>query len=214
MKKVVLLGDSIRMGYDKFVKEALDGKAEVFYPSENCKFVQYLLRFVHDWKKKGEWGNDVDVVHWNAGLWDVMCIYDDQPMTPPEFYAHYVKRVNDRLRFLFPNAKIIFATTTNVLDYQYTGFTKRHNWQIKEYNDLAVSTLEGTGTLINDLYEITKNIPESYYSDKTHLYTPEGTALLGGKVLSAVCPLIDITPSDINMDSFIPEQYTKENIGY
>ena len=29
MKKVVLLGDSIRMGYDKYVKEALDGVCEV-----------------------------------------------------------------------------------------------------------------------------------------------------------------------------------------
>ncbi|MBO5010011.1 MAG: hypothetical protein J6D20_04860 [Clostridia bacterium] len=33
MKKVILIGDSIRMGYDKYVKEALDGVAEVWYSS-------------------------------------------------------------------------------------------------------------------------------------------------------------------------------------
>ena len=55
MKKIVLIGDSIRMGYDKYVKEALEGVCEVFYPEENCKFAEYVLRFVHEWKKNGGW---------------------------------------------------------------------------------------------------------------------------------------------------------------
>lgn len=54
MKKIVLIGDSIRMGYDKYVKEALAGTAEVYYPSENCRYAQNVLRFAHDWKKQGE----------------------------------------------------------------------------------------------------------------------------------------------------------------
>jgi hypothetical protein len=53
MKKVVLIGDSIRMGYDKYIKDALNGTAEVFYPSENCRFAEYVLRYAHEWKKKG-----------------------------------------------------------------------------------------------------------------------------------------------------------------
>ncbi|WP_257968099.1 hypothetical protein [Peribacillus deserti] len=36
MKKVLLLGDSIRMGYEPFVREALEGKAEVTAPEENA----------------------------------------------------------------------------------------------------------------------------------------------------------------------------------
>ena len=43
MKKIVLIGDSIRMGYDKYVKDALSGVAEVYYPEENCKFAEYVL---------------------------------------------------------------------------------------------------------------------------------------------------------------------------
>ncbi len=38
MKKVLLIGDSIRMGYDKYVKDALNEVAEVYYPTENCRF--------------------------------------------------------------------------------------------------------------------------------------------------------------------------------
>ena len=42
MKKVLLLGDSIRMGYDDYVKEALDGKCEVVYDAEdNGRFAAY-----------------------------------------------------------------------------------------------------------------------------------------------------------------------------
>ena len=46
VKKIILIGDSIRIGYDKYVKDALKDKAEVFYPSENCRFAQYVLRTV------------------------------------------------------------------------------------------------------------------------------------------------------------------------
>ena len=42
MKKIVLLGDSIRMGYDKYVKEALDGVAEAI-PSHTDKSVVLTL---------------------------------------------------------------------------------------------------------------------------------------------------------------------------
>ena len=56
MKKIVLIGDSIRMGYDKYIKDSLAGKAEVFYPTENCKFAEYILRFAHGWKNNGGWG--------------------------------------------------------------------------------------------------------------------------------------------------------------
>ena len=40
MKKVVLLGDSIRMNYCKYVKSKLEGIAEVYYPDDNCRFAQ------------------------------------------------------------------------------------------------------------------------------------------------------------------------------
>ena len=86
MKKIILLGDSIRMGYDKYVKEALSGVAEVFYPLENCKYAENVLRFAHEWSKNGEWGEDVDLVHWNAGLWDVLELFGDEPLTTREYY--------------------------------------------------------------------------------------------------------------------------------
>lgn len=43
MKRVLLLGDSIRMGYDSMVKELLSDKYEVFFPEDNGRFSSYTL---------------------------------------------------------------------------------------------------------------------------------------------------------------------------
>ena len=90
MKKIVLIGDSIRLGYDKYIKESLSGVAEVLSPAENCRFAQHVFRFLGDWKKAGNWGDDVDIVHWNVGLWDVLRLYGDTPLTPIELYADLI----------------------------------------------------------------------------------------------------------------------------
>ena len=83
MKKVLLIGDSIRQGYDKYVKKALADSCEVYYPNENCRFAQFVLRHLSDWKREFNLGDDVDAVHWNTGLWDTLVQYDDGCLTPP-----------------------------------------------------------------------------------------------------------------------------------
>lgn len=214
MKKIVLLGDSIRMGYDKYVKEALDGVAEVYYPPVNCKFSQVLLRFVHEWKKKGEWPTDVDLVHWNAGLWDVMEMHGDPPFSSPAHYEDMIGRIDKRLRYLFPKAKIVFATSTAVREEGYKGGFRRHNAVIEQYNEIARKALSGTDTVINDLYAHTCNVPPEYCSDMTHYNTPEGAAYMGGKVLAVIAQQLGIVGKDIKAEGFQLENYSADNIGY
>lgn len=214
MKKVVLIGDSIRMGYDKYVKEALDGVAEVFYPPENCRFAEYVLRYAHEWKTNGAWGDDVDLVHWNAGLWDALELFGDEPLTSLDYYGQAIKRIDKRLRMLFPKAKFVFATSTNVSEKMSRPEFTRHNSTIQKYNDAALRALSDTDTVINDLHPITASVPDSYRSDWVHFYTPEGTELIGGTVLSVICKLLDITPAEVNIENFNPENYSKSNIGY
>ena len=71
MKNVILLGDSIRMGYDKSIKKTLEGKANVVFPEENCRFASYLLLYIPEYFDNIEKEN-IDVIHWNAGLWDCL----------------------------------------------------------------------------------------------------------------------------------------------
>ncbi len=214
MKKIVLIGDSIRMGYDKYIKDALSGTAEVFYPSENCRFAEYVLRYAHEWKSNGKWGDDVDLVHWNAGLWDALELFGDEPLTSLSYYGAAIARIDKRLRTLFPNAKFVFATSTNVNEKMAKPEFMRHNTTIEKYNTEALRALSNTDTIINDLYSLTASVPDSYRSDWVHFYTPEGTELIGGKVLSVLCELLDITSEHINIENFNPENYSKSNIGY
>lgn len=57
MKNIYLIGDSIRYGsmnspgYGIYVKEKLKDECNVFSPDDNCRFAQYTLRALHDWKK-------------------------------------------------------------------------------------------------------------------------------------------------------------------
>ena len=214
MKKIVLLGDSIRMGYDKYVKEALAGVAEVYYPAENCKYAENVLRFAHDWKKTGEWGDDVDLVHWNAGLWDMLELFGDEPLSTKDYYANVIPRIDKRLRMLFPKAKLVFATSTPVIEAKCDPTFRRHNATIEEYNAIATAALADTDTRINDLYALMKDTPDSYHSDSVHYYTDEGTTLIGGRVLSIITEELGILASEVNIENFEPEKYSAQNIGY
>ena len=214
MKKIVLIGDSVRMGYDKYVKESLAGAAEVFYPAENCRYAQNVLRFLHEWKKNGEWGDDVDLVHWNAGLWDVLELFGDEPLSTPEFYEHIIPRIDKRLRMLFPKAKIVFATSTSVNESRSGANFTRKNSNIEKYNALALKALEGTDTVINDLYSLTATFPDDFRSDWVHFRTPKATEVIGGRVISIACELLGIAANEVNIENFEPEKYSNDNIGY
>lgn len=214
MKKIVLIGDSIRMGYDKYVKTALAGTAEVYYPEENCRFAEYVLRYLHEWKRNGAWGDDVDLVHWNAGLWDAIELYGDEPLTPIPFYSQLIRRIDKRLRMLFPHARLVFATSTPVDESKGYSDFMRHNATIERYNAAAVEALSATDTVINDLYGLMRDLPDSYRSDWVHFYTPKATELIGGRVLSVICELAGISPREVKLESFEPERYSTANIGY
>ena len=128
MKNIFLVGDSIRFGapnpskynnispgYERYVREKLEGIANVYGPDENCRFAQFSLRFLQKWAAVVP-AEEIDVVHWNNGLWDVLRLFGDEPLTPLEFYENLLRRVYKRIRFLFPNAKVIFALSTAVIE--------------------------------------------------------------------------------------------------
>ena len=193
MKKILLLGDSIRLGYERYVSEMLQDVATVYTPGDvNCGMSQFMLRWVHEWKRRGNLPDDMDVVHWNAGLWDVLRICGDDTLSPPDFYADTLRRISQRLRLLFPQAKQVFALSTWVQEDLYQGEYKRFNSDIQLFNELAVKTLSPLGVEFDDLYTLTVNAPQACWSDMTHFNTVEGIKLVGGKVVDCLCSHINV----------------------
>lgn len=191
MKNILLLGDSIRCGassikpgYDGFVKEKLSGIANVYFPDDNCRFAQYTLRYLGDWAKKLD-AEKIDVIHWNNGLWDVLRLHGDEPLTPCDMYIEMLRRVHGKLRLLFPNAKIIFALTTSVWEEWDAAEQVRHNSEIEEYNAAAKNLMSSLGVEVNDLYSITRSFSNKLRIDDVH-FSEEGSRLLADAVVEKI----------------------------
>lgn len=200
MKKILLIGDSIRQGYDKYVKMAFEGTAEVYYPAENCRFAAYVARNIHEWKSKLGLDSDLNLVHWNAGLWDDLVLLDGEHLTPLPIYRYYIERTCKILTQQFPHARVIFATSTPVQEELFTT-CKRYNADTQEYNDAAVEIAVRYGMQINDLYALCADMPKSYYSDLTHLYTKDGTRLLTDRVVSVIGDALGIPGKALDYDA-------------
>ena len=179
MKKVVLLGDSIRLiGYGKPVAEALSHEFEVWQPEQNCRFAKYTLRGLWDWQKELA---GADVIHWNNGLWDTCNLFGDGLFTPIEQYVEEMLRLARLLQQRAPS--VIFATTTPVREEN----PHNTNEQIAAYNAAVVPRLRELGVAINDLYTPLVADVERYIraDDLIHL-TEEGIALCAGRVERAI----------------------------
>jgi hypothetical protein len=169
MKKIVLLGDSIRMiGYGKPVAARLAEEYEVWQPAENCRYAQHTLRGLWDWKADLE---GADIIHWNNGLWDLCCLYGDGNFTPIDSYVQQMVRLGKLLKERAQT--VIFATTTPVRRDNLHS----NNEIIAEYNATVVPKLREIGIVINDLYTpLVADVDKYISDDKIHL-SAEGAAL-------------------------------------
>ncbi len=178
MKKVILLGDSIRlMGYGSHISALLGEEYTVWQPDDNCRFASYTLRMLFDYK---EILSGADIIHWNNGLWDTCDLFGDGAFTPIDTYVEQLKRIAGILKTYAPT--VIFATTT-VPDPDMCG----HTWErIDAYNKAAVAALAPMGILINDLYPLVAGHTETMIcEDHIHL-TPEGSRIIAEKVAEVI----------------------------
>ena len=178
MKKIVLLGDSIRLiGYGKRCAELLGDEYETVEPEDNGRFVKYTLRGVLlEWKPLLE---GADLVHWNNGLWDV-CDLGDGPFTDLDEYVKNLIRVQKALRGY--TDKIVFATTTPTSPLMW-GHDRNRTIQ---YNKAAVDALSELGVVINDLFSVVdSDIDANISEDYLHL-SPRGVELCAAQTAEII----------------------------
>ena len=191
MKNILLLGDSIRIGYDKSVKKSLEGIANVYFPEDNTRFASYLLRYLTEYDRLIKDGT-VDVLHWNAGLWDTLRLLGEDPHTPKDVYAYYIERICIRIKKLWPNAKVIFATSTFVNTDELPSESWRSCDEIHEYNQIAVEIVKKYGFEIDDLEALSQTLPREAHSDPVHFYTKLGTEAFSKQVLKCLSQVLEL----------------------
>ena len=178
MKKIALLGDSIRqIGYGTKVPEILGEEYEVWQPDDNCRFAVYTLRGCFEWREHLE---GCDVIHWNNGLWDICELFGDGPFTSPEEYVNTMKRIAKLL--LKYSKKVIFATITPVTDANKYN----RNEVINQFNDLVVPELEKMGVIINDLHKTVWDNLDEYMSEDTLHLSEKGIDVCAAQVAEAI----------------------------
>ena len=182
MKEVLLLGDSIRMAYQKRVTELLGGEFHVSAPGENCRFAAYTLNSLSKWLPKMP---KPDIIHWNNWLWETAILYpEDGCFTHLGEYADALEKILRELQKT--GAKIVFASSTPVSpekEFLTTAAPPAHkNEDIRRYNAAARIIMENNGIEINDLYQLVEpHISEYISADMIHP-TPSGIEALAAAV--------------------------------
>ena len=177
MKKILLLGDSIRMGYQNEVMELLKDEYEVVFPAENGRFAAYTL-----WQANQEFRQhaDIELVHFNNGYWDMNI---EAPMTeaihPICEYKNFLRRIVALCRQY--GAKVVFATTVPIIEsgnaIDNTGISGTINYcndWVKEYNSAAIRVMNELDVPINDLYSLCMEDEHRYKCDDLLHLTVEG----------------------------------------
>lgn len=183
---VFLIGDSIRQGYCPFTKRELAPIADVVFPNDNCRFTQYTYVNLRGWRNHFKEPEKVKVVYWNNGHWDIAHWEGaDEPLNSIEIYTKMLVRIYRRLREDYPNASIIFSTTTPMNPNRSVGVNPRSTEEIKKYNTAAKQALSGLSVEIDDVFEWIKNFDETYYNDYCHL-TEKGFEKLGIHVAQVI----------------------------
>jgi acyl-CoA thioesterase-1 len=180
LPRVLLVGDSISIGYTLAVRELLRGVANVHRVPDNGGPTTRGLQLLDEWLGAGRWS----VIHFNFGLHDIARINPDgSRRTSPADYEKYLRALVHRLQAT--GARLVFATTTPVPDPLTSG-PKRRSADVLVYNEAARKIMAEFGVAVNDLYAVAApRLAEVQQPGNVH-FTPDGYRVLARPVADAI----------------------------
>jgi lysophospholipase L1-like esterase len=179
LPRVLLIGDSISIGYTSPVRELLRGVANIHRVPENGGPTLRGLQQLDLWLGDGRW----DVIHFNFGLHDIKLDAEGQPLTSPADYEQNLRALVARMRAT--GAKLIFATTTPV-PTDLKGGPRRRSADVLERNEIARRVMSELGVPVNDLYAVAfDRLVEIQRPANVH-FTDEGSRVLAVPVAEAI----------------------------
>jgi acyl-CoA thioesterase-1 len=187
---VLIIGDSISIGYFKPTQALLEGKAKVVHNPGNAAHTANGLKRLNEWLGGTQW----DVIHFNHGLHDLKYI-DDQgkniavekgkQQIPIDEYEVNLEAIVIRLKKT--GATLIFATTTPVPDG--TGFRVKGDAEI--YNRVAEKVMNRHGIAITDLYSFALPRLEEIQRPQNVHFTKPGSEQLAQEVVKGILKALE-----------------------
>ncbi|MBB6324907.1 hypothetical protein FHS59_000522 [Algoriphagus iocasae] len=181
--KILIIGDSISIGYTPFVQEYFSDQAIIYHNPGNAEHTGTGIQKIEEWIGEEDW----DIIQFNWGLWDLAYRHPDSKEYGnrdkvngkiTSSLEEYEQNLDSLVTFIQKktDAKLIFATTTYVPKKEAGRFAK----DAQRYNKVAKSIMKKHGVLINDLYPPSKKIHSKLGLGETDVhYTPEGYKELG-----------------------------------
>ena len=154
LPRVLLIGDSISIGYTVPVRELLKGKANVHRPLTNCGPTTKGVAEIEKWLGDGKW----DVIHFNFGLHDLKFIGPkgqnladpnadgSHQQVPPSEYEANLRKLVAVLKTT--DAKLIWRSTTPVP----AGCKGRVVGDSMKYNAIAKTIMAENKIAIDEQY--------------------------------------------------------------
>jgi len=195
LPNVLILGDSISIGYTLQLKELLKGKANVFRPHSpdgtqpvNCQGTTYSVEHIDGWLAGRKW----DVIHFNFGLHDLKHVdaktginssnASDPRQASVEKYAENLEVIIRKLKAT--GARLIFATTTPVPPGVNNPL--REPDAPVRYNEAALKIIKAHGMEVNDLYTTCENRLKELQLPRNVHFNPQGNRVLAEQVAGAI----------------------------
>jgi len=187
LRRVLIIGDSISIGYTAGTRERLEGVANVHRIPGNAGHTGMGLKGLDKWlaPKHGSW----DLIHFNWGLWDLCYRHPESKNQgnrdkvkgtlthTPEVYAKNLEAIVERLEKT--GATLIFATTTPVPE----GEAGRKVGDDTIYNDAARVVMKKHGIEICDLHAVMADKMDRYGKKPGDVhFTDEGSEVLAEAV--------------------------------
>ena len=196
LPNVLLIGDSISIGYTLDVRRLLRGKANVYRPMEpggktpaNCGNTKEGLADLASWLGDKKWS----VIHFNWGQHD-LCYRSPQSKVyghrdklhgvqdvPLPQYRENLEALVEQLRKA--DARLIWATTTVIPQ----GEAGRFVGDEVRYNTVAAEIMRANGISVDDLYAVTRGFPATMFDRPGDVhYTRDGFQEIAEQVTSHI----------------------------
>jgi lysophospholipase L1-like esterase len=181
--KILIIGDSISIGYTPFVRENMVNKAEVFHNPGNAQHTATGLEKIEEWIGT----ENYDIIQFNWGLWDLCYRHPDSKVQGNRDKINgeitfsideYASNLDSIVTLLTKKtkAKLIFVTTSYVPENEAGRFKE----DAIRYNDIAKKIMIRHDVTVNDIYEETILIHNECSKDTNDVhYTLAGYEKIG-----------------------------------
>ena len=183
LPRVLLIGDSISIGYTLPTRKLLQGKANVYRVLANCGPTSRGMQMLDKWLADkrlgtGKW----DVIHFNWGLHDLKYMPNGKQQVPINQYEKNLQQLVAKLKQT--GAKLIWASTTPVPGTKVKP--PRKNADVMAYNAAAKKIMDENGIVIDDLYSVVfPRLKELQRPANVH-FMPQGYDVLARQVAASI----------------------------